>query len=916
MDSRVDLFERYVQSAIKGMYEIYETKNQLTHQDTLNRYYATFKARFGPDVLEQWKSYDDKRLLQTLYHPGRTDSLMSWLQQRETGTEYKSADFDSSVFGSFSLKDEKHLDLFYMDDKRSPNGQKWHTGSVKNPTPIADLEAEKKARKHLLQLLGANQVLSQFSGERDEDYTFLQQRLEQVAPDLVQTAWAHKYFCILYHNYLVDYHFFEQQRFHLIKALIHPPAGEDQLYLANGRFAELTKQLKVPLNTLTRLLSRMNTQVHNYWRVDVRPAREAGKWETMLDGEFCGADFDGIGSMSRLADDEPSRVKLNSHISELHADYTPRQKFYLVEQFIHFCTGITEGDLILASCRDEILAVGHVVGDYSYEQGTDFPHRLPVKWDCKHAWYLPDPESTEGQGTLVYKLRDASILLETERQLLTAFHPERFAATFEDQKLAAIPERALRQRMELLRQSLLLDDEVLSRIYRALLQGHVILHGPPGTGKTQLARLIPEILWQPNLENKTVSAPNTYTSYTTTIATATKEWSSSTLISSIVPESEGGLLKYYTRHGYLTGAILRNWGFSGINISALQADALKKRFYVGGQGSDRPEQLYRGHWLVIDEFNRADMDIALGEALTALSDGLPLQVPIDGKLVSVPLPQDFRIIGTINTSGPHLTRLSEPLMRRFSFVEIKPPTRRWRREEMAIVLYKALERISHLDLQQSIQVESTKASWQNVIAVRLEASGYYRLDETQQWVESALFLHVFEQIWNFFEVLRIFHQFGTAQAIMLLQNALLQVVSLQNRTHEEWFHAFDTAFCDTLFDQLQALGVEDIEILLHYLNGQPDMFEDVYTQFLQGSLPKEGGRRAVSQEALRAHARSLYRAQSEVLSEQDLTHLFARKGLSSQTIAELFHLSTMVPLRLPELKRRLLLAQMEYRYEY
>src|SRR5205807_2519933 len=52
--------------------------------------------------------------------------------------------------------------------------------------------------------------------------------------------------------------------------------------------------------------------------------------------------------------------------------------------------------------------------------------------------------------------------------------------------LKPTPEPLLKRQIHEVQRSILVDEAVIRRIYHALLAGHVILSGPPGTGKTEL----------------------------------------------------------------------------------------------------------------------------------------------------------------------------------------------------------------------------------------------------------------------------------------------------------------------------------------------------------------------------------------------------------------------------------------------
>lgn len=514
-------------------------------------------------------------------------------------------------------------------------------------------------------------------------------------------------------------------------------------------------------------------------------------------------------------------------------------------------------------------------------------------------YFQKHTQTALSQPTLI-KEQDEAGILTSEPMDGSAFHetttgyeneeidgPQLASIVYENDPLVPTPEPTLTRLIHEVQRHVLIEESVVRRIYHALLAGHVVLSGPPGTGKTELARLIPEILWRSAEDgaeangDEEVTLTST-TAYTTRLVTATDEWSVRTLISGITPVSKNGVVTYKVQDGHLTATIKKNWSIQGNVPEEWSTLPLRRTPVTSHSGVERGmQQTFRGQWLVIDEFNRAPIDLALGEALTALGGNDVLRVMTEDGSMELPIPKDFRVIGTLNSfDRNYLNQISEALKRRFSFVEILPPGRHLREAEQAIVLYKALERVSHLSKE--IITENGVFTWET-ITVEAESEGGYIIT----WPDdNDGFYKTFESAWCLLDIIRIYRQLGTAQAISLVCHMLIAGILQGYATRDEWMIVLDAALCDTIADQLQVLLPDEIEALLlaltcerpafgaaynHLLSGLVDRQQRLYGQLLSlGNISDEHGVPYLSDEEIEACAHS----NPPVVAEQKLSAIF------------------------------------------
>jgi len=350
-----------------------------------------------------------------------------------------------------------------------------------------------------------------------------------------------------------------------------------------------------------------------------------------------------------------------------------------------------------------------------------------------------------------------------------------------DGKLRIPTKDEVKKGIKEIQKELLIEDSIIEEVVTHLASGrHVLLAGPVGTGKTRLSQLIPEMFWTEN------------SGYFADVRTATADWNTQDVIGGISPkitDNPISPLTYEFENGCVTDTVLANY----------EKESRKTDHQVRHTSIHRvndEEKQFNGTWLVIDEFNRADIDKAFGQLFTALEYGdLKIQdIRYEKTVRTVKIPEDYRIIGTLNTADKHyLFSLSDALKRRFAYIEISIPSKKDKEREIFLAAKNALKDLDQEKLQDIIKIGKDSEDFDSISESLKEKLDY---------------------AYNVLEIIRPFKPLGTAVLKLIYQNLITaEKIGLNN--------SFDNAINANLLPQLETLPKPTIRILYEYLFSKP-----------------------------------------------------------------------------------------------
>jgi hypothetical protein len=188
---------------IRELHARLSVQGELLGADEAARCLRRFRDRFGPDVLS---ALDGEALLQKIHARGNKESLVYWL-------EFKDDDELPARFGSISGGSALKFGIY-----RAADTGNWMTGSGRQQAVLTLDEAIVRARQQRDQLLAGARL---FEGLAESgwpvDYAAVQAQIQEVAPDLFESSWAHKYYSLLFPTLIEPFHAAEYQAHQLYK---------------------------------------------------------------------------------------------------------------------------------------------------------------------------------------------------------------------------------------------------------------------------------------------------------------------------------------------------------------------------------------------------------------------------------------------------------------------------------------------------------------------------------------------------------------------------------------------------------------------------------------------------------------------------------------------------------------------------
>ncbi|MDC4232072.1 MAG: AAA family ATPase, partial [Nitrosopumilus sp.] len=323
---------------------------------------------------------------------------------------------------------------------------------------------------------------------------------------------------------------------------------------------------------------------------------------------------------------------------------------------------------------------------------------------------------------------------------------------------------------EIYKDGLLIDKEVIYQIVTNLCAGrHILLAGPIGTGKSHLARLIPKVFWNKETE----------------LFTATYEWGTTDVVGGLMPDKTG-------------------------------------RGYIHKDGCV-PKTIKENNWAIIDEFNRADIDKAMGKLFSSLVNG---KISNEDGEPPLDIPKDYRIIATMNTADKfYLNKMSSALLRRFAYIEVNTPKNEI--TEYFVALNEAVKKLEFTDekISQIIDMDILRKTLQIRIMNGNDNAGDdgIKNDNVEKKFLTAL---------NIFQFIRNEKKLGTAVLVSIFQTMITRLLfeipsEMENVLNESLDFALVSNLMPQLWDSnpafletLKAFATENIAVF--FMNKQKE----------------------------------------------------------------------------------------------